>query len=232
MNAKFRYAVRVALVLVVATPAQATMVGITSLSGNDTIDWAQLGETLTFFESPKIVSSTGGINTVVSSPGGLVERLNQDGLFDRLGHWGGNFAPGAAILYNLDHGSGFTLIFESPVSAVGAQIQTATFGPFTARVTSGLFSFTEDGISTGDSDGSAIFIGLSSTTPFSTVSFDMTTAPFSRVDQIAIGPVQMLDPVLLSAVPEPSTWAMMLLGFAGIGFMTYRSKNKAALQAA
>jgi PEP-CTERM motif len=31
----------------------------------------------------------------------------------------------------------------------------------------------------------------------------------------------------LSAVPEPSTWAMMILGFAGIGFMAYRRKNGA-----
>ena len=29
-----------------------------------------------------------------------------------------------------------------------------------------------------------------------------------------------------SAVPEPSTWAMMLLGFAGVGFMTYRRSRK------
>jgi hypothetical protein len=28
------------------------------------------------------------------------------------------------------------------------------------------------------------------------------------------------------AVPEPSTWAMMLLGFASIGFMAYRRKSK------
>jgi hypothetical protein len=28
-----------------------------------------------------------------------------------------------------------------------------------------------------------------------------------------------------SAVPEPSTWAMMMLGFAGIGFMAYRRKQ-------
>jgi len=34
------------------------------------------------------------------------------------------------------------------------------------------------------------------------------------------------------AVPEPSTWAMMILGFAGIGFMAYRRKNKPALLAA
>ena len=31
------------------------------------------------------------------------------------------------------------------------------------------------------------------------------------------------------AVPEPSTWAMMILGFAGVGFMAYRRKNKMAL---
>jgi len=26
-------------------------------------------------------------------------------------------------------------------------------------------------------------------------------------------------------VPEPSTWAMLILGFAGIGFLSYRRKN-------
>jgi CHRD domain/PEP-CTERM motif len=36
----------------------------------------------------------------------------------------------------------------------------------------------------------------------------------------------------LHAVPEPSTWAMLLLGFAGLGFMAYRRKNKTALMAA
>jgi hypothetical protein len=36
----------------------------------------------------------------------------------------------------------------------------------------------------------------------------------------------------VSAVPEPSTWAMMILGFAGIGFMAYRRKSKPALMAA
>jgi hypothetical protein len=36
----------------------------------------------------------------------------------------------------------------------------------------------------------------------------------------------------IDAVPEPSTWAMMILGFAGIGFMGYRRKSKPALMAA
>ena len=36
----------------------------------------------------------------------------------------------------------------------------------------------------------------------------------------------------VSPVPEPSTWAMMLLGFAGVGFMAYRRKAKPALMVA
>jgi hypothetical protein len=32
------------------------------------------------------------------------------------------------------------------------------------------------------------------------------------------------------AVPEPSTWAMMILGFFGVGFMAYRRKSQGALR--
>ena len=35
----------------------------------------------------------------------------------------------------------------------------------------------------------------------------------------------------VSAVPEPSTWAMMILGFCGLGFLAYRRKNQSALSA-
>jgi hypothetical protein len=35
------------------------------------------------------------------------------------------------------------------------------------------------------------------------------------------------DPVATS-VPEPSTWAMMLLGFAGLGFAAYRRSRAVA----
>jgi hypothetical protein len=48
---------------------------------------------------------------------------------------------------------------------------------------------------------------------------------FKEAKQFAFG-------TLSPAVPEPSTWAMMILGFAGIGFMAYRRKSKPALMAA
>jgi PEP-CTERM motif len=41
-----------------------------------------------------------------------------------------------------------------------------------------------------------------------------------------------VDITLARSVPEPSTWAMMLLGFAGLGFAGYRASRKAVLIAA
>lgn len=37
--------------------------------------------------------------------------------------------------------------------------------------------------------------------------------------------------IAIVAIPEPSTWAMMILGFAGIGFVTYRRRKVAAIAA-
>jgi hypothetical protein len=49
------------------------------------------------------------------------------------------------------------------------------------------------------------------------------TATFSFIDSFS--------PIPTSAVPEPSTWAMMILGFLGIGFMTYRRRESLAVAA-
>jgi hypothetical protein len=46
-------------------------------------------------------------------------------------------------------------------------------------------------------------------------------ATFEDVRQVRLG-----GGSVVSTVPEPSTWAMMLLGFAGIGFMAYRRNQK------
>ena len=37
-------------------------------------------------------------------------------------------------------------------------------------------------------------------------------------------------PNLTEGVPEPSTWAMMILGFFGVGFMAYRRKSQMSLR--
>jgi PEP-CTERM motif len=40
------------------------------------------------------------------------------------------------------------------------------------------------------------------------------------------------DVTSVGDVPEPSTWAMMILGFAGVRFMAYRRKSKPISMAA
>ena len=37
------------------------------------------------------------------------------------------------------------------------------------------------------------------------------------------------NPSLTASVPEPSTWAIMILGFAGVGFFAYRRKSNPSL---
>ena len=61
-------------------------------------------------------------------------------------------------------------------------------------------------------------LGCTSSSTLSGVSISFGTNGF-RVPAVP-------DPVV--AVPEPSTWAMMILGFFGVGFMAYRRRNQTA----
>jgi PEP-CTERM motif len=55
--------------------------------------------------------------------------------------------------------------------------------------------------------------------------------PVGGVDATFVTYVTPHGPDAMSAVPEPSTWAMLLIGFAGIGLMAYRRKQKPATMA-
>jgi hypothetical protein len=76
--------------------------------------------------------------------------------------------------------------------------------------------------------GPDVFAGLASVD---------VTSPFSVTElyQISSGGLSgsANDTIDLSAVvPEMSTWAMMLLGFAGLGYAGYRTSRRAAAAAA
>jgi len=63
--------------------------------------------------------------------------------------------------------------------------------------------------------------------------FDESTYANNYTEQTYINAtIATLTVSSVSAVPEPSTWAMMILGFVGVGFMAYRRKSKPALMAA
>ncbi len=87
-------------------------------------------------------------------------------------------------------------------------------------------------------DSSNNQLGSQTTSPFgvltfnemgvSTVEFDFTRDDGGLTSSYLVSDVTYNAP----DVPELSTWAMMLLGFAGIGFMAYRRKSKPELMAA
>jgi hypothetical protein len=70
---------------------------------------------------------------------------------------------------------------------------------------------------------------------FSTLTPFVTNNPFSLTEEIditanaagaAFGAIDSVS----GAVPEPSTWAMMILGFMGVGFLAYRRKSGSTLR--
>jgi PEP-CTERM motif len=61
---------------------------------------------------------------------------------------------------------------------------------------------------------------------------DTYGVPLSLTSRVYSQTLDSLALTSVAAVPEPSTWAMMILGFAGVGFMAYRRKSKPALMAA
>lgn len=67
--------------------------------------------------------------------------------------------------------------------------------------------------------------------------FDFTVGPGTYTLNFALnnreGPFALrVGELSVSAVPEPSTWAMMILGFVGVGFLAYRRRQSTAATAA
>ena len=59
--------------------------------------------------------------------------------------------------------------------------------------------------------------------------FDLGVFPESNgIVTITAIPDPILDPSTITAVPEPSNWAMMLIGFGGLGLAAYFSRRKGA----
>ena len=79
-----------------------------------------------------------------------------------------------------------------------------------------LLSSSSFALSTGDG-GTKAFFAADVTTTFATGASNT-------------GPVGGLT--ISTAVPEPSTWAMMILGFMGVGFMAYRRRGQPSLRLA
>ena len=55
------------------------------------------------------------------------------------------------------------------------------------------------------------------------------TYSFLDTTDLSLGKELYGHMLTVAPVPEPSTWAIMILGFAGVGYMAYRRRKTAAL---
>ncbi len=196
--------------LVAATASQASYAGVVL---NDNFDGS----------TPDQLNWKGDLLFTSTSPPGAnssVDLIGAGGAFDFF------FGQGHGSYVDLDGSSG------NGNNPAGQLTSTGTFGP-------GLYTLTFDlaGNRRGATDQTTV-VTLGSTAVasitdasgvgFTSYSFTFTTTGGQLVFT-ELGPSDqqgnILDNVVLTAVPEPSTWAMMVLGFAGVGFMAYRRKQ-------
>ena len=111
----------------------------------------------------------------------------------------------------------FTSSFTSNILPAGWTVTEATF----IDAGNGLFT-------TGSPLSSATFNAIG--TSVKTALGNAGAGPYSLTERYTVnatGAGTVSSTISMSsAVPEPSTWAMMILGFIGVGFMAYRRKDK------
>jgi hypothetical protein len=91
------------------------------------------------------------------------------------------------------------------------------------------FSFTHAN-GTVDTTSVTLLTGIAGLQTFSFNESNLTSVTFNSTTNVQFDNVGVST--MTAAVPEPSTWAMMILGFVGLGFMAYRRKSKPVLMAA
>jgi choice-of-anchor C domain-containing protein len=176
-----------------------------------------------------------GFRTIPGGSGASITDWTVTGSIDWInGYWqaqsgthsvdlNGNAVGGISQMIETVIGQAYALSFYLSGNPDGAPgVKTVLVG---AGETSSSFSFSGGSTRPSPMNWQLNTLFFTAANTNTLISFTSTTGP-----QCCWGPA--LDNVAVQAVPELSTWAMMLLGFAGVGFVAYRRSKKVQVAAA
>lgn len=215
----------VGLTLVLPRAVLANTIEITSRPATgDIINWDQLGLSGQILPTPQSFTSTGG---TIGNVSGTDLRVVQQCCVGINGNFNGNFAPGDFVL---DSRGPLTINFNTPVQAIGAQIQTDSYGNFLAEILAYngnqlLAAFIASGLSGGLGNNSNIFLGVQDTTAgITSVTYLTFLSGSSSPNPLAIN--QMTITPGVAATPLPAALPFFASGLAAFGFIRWRQKRK------
>jgi hypothetical protein len=189
----------------------------------DTINF----DTINMINNKTTGTTTGGVGFTVSGPGAGFSVRTEDAT------WAGNFPEGTTVLYDGAVPGPITINFNTPITSLtDLGVEASLFDVFTATVQAYDGStLVDDQSQTGIS---TYLPGLTDYGVGSALAFDLSAAAITSIvisstndgDGIGIGGVNS-NGGGQSSVPEPAAWAMLLLGFFGVGAAARMGRRKA-----
>ena len=175
-------------------PAFASITQVTSpsnLLANSTVSIGSLGSSGTIIASGSTATTSSGTSvtfTAASSLFSMEQSLN----------WTGNFSPGEDLIYSWGNTS-ITINPSELVQGAGLQIQSGTLGTYYAQLSAidsagnTLGSVIGTGTSTTAGDGSALYLGLSSTGYDIDKLVVQLLSPTSKLGKFSIGNIGLVE---------------------------------------
>lgn len=181
-----------------------------------TVDFQGCGSSTRALSAGVSVSSSSGGCTGIPADVTFSPQSTGNSLYIAGANQRGNSSTALGV--NTPSGGYMTIAFTSPETSFGTALSTlSTAGVFTLN----FFSLGTSVATYDQTVNGTGYFGLTGTTSFDSVRVSEANT-FAVVDDVSYGPGAA------SAVPEPSSWALMMLGFGGVGYAIRRRPKTGA----